>query len=195
MSAPRPEIAHWLTAAVILFLGLVLLSEVIVGTDVFRRRAWRAQLFPVFAVVGSIFLWLIAALSSFSTMHLLAHSLWAQSAMIAGGVQLAVVRGKLSHPGWSLVTAAVLVLTGASFLLHEQNGWLFSRSAFLHHAIGWVLIAGGLFPLGQALRPRRAVWVAGFAMTFVVVAALLFADRDLAPIFGHLANVEGATSP
>ena len=44
-------------------------------------------------------LWLIAALSTFSTMHLLAHSAWAQAAMIAGGVQLAVVRGKLSHPG------------------------------------------------------------------------------------------------
>ena len=32
--------------------------------------------------------------------------------MIAGGVQLAVVRGKLSHRAWSLVTAAALALAG-----------------------------------------------------------------------------------
>ena len=67
MSAPRPEIAHWLTASLFLFMGLVLLSEAIVGTDVFRRRPWRAYLFPVVAVVGGVFLWLIAALSTFST--------------------------------------------------------------------------------------------------------------------------------
>jgi hypothetical protein len=195
MTAPRPEIAHWLTATVVLFLGLVLLSEAIVGTEVFRRRVWRASLFPVFAVIGGIFLWLIAALSTFSTMHLLAHSLWAQAAMAAGGVQLAVARGKLHHPAWSLVSAAALLLSGASFLIHEQNGWLFSRSAFLHHAIGWVLVVGALFPIGQALRPRRPVWIAGFALTFIVMGALLFADRDLAPIFGHLGGVEGSTAP
>jgi hypothetical protein len=195
MTAPRPEIAHWLTASVLLFLGLVLLSEAIVGPDVFRRRTWRAYLFPMGAVVGGVFLWLIAALSTFSTMHLLAHSAWAQAAMIAGGVQLAVVRGKLFHPAWSLVTAAALVLTGASFLIHEQNGWLFSRSAFLHHAIGVVCLVGALFPLGQAIRPRRPVWIAGFALTFVVLAVLLYADRDIAPIFGHLSDVQGATAP
>jgi hypothetical protein len=196
MTAPRPEIAHWLTAAVILFLGLVLLSEAVVGTEVFRRRWWRSYLFPVVAVVGGVFLWLIAALSTFSTMHLLAHSAWAQAAMIAGGVQLSVVRGKLSHPSWSLVTAGALLVSGASFLIHEQNGWLFSRSAFLHHAIGWVLVFGALFPLGQALRPRRQpVWVAGFALTFVAIAVLLFADRDLAPIFGHLSDIEGSARP
>ena len=115
--------------------------------------------------------------------------------MIAGGVQLAVVRGKLSHPAWSLVTAAALALTGASFLIHEQNGWLFSRSAFLHHAIGVVCLVGALFPLGQAIRPRRPVWLAGFALTFVVLAVLLYADRDIAPIFGHLSDIQGATTP
>lgn len=196
MSAPRPEIAHWLTASVMLFLGLVLLSEAIVGTEVFRRRMWRAMLFPVVAVVGSVMLWLIAALSTFSTMHLLAHGAWAQAAMIAGGVQLAVVRGKLHHRAWSLVTAAALLLTGASFLVHEQNGWFFSRSAFLHHAIGWVLVVSALFPIGEAMWPRRrTVWVAGFAVTFVVVSVLLYSDRDIAPIFGRLDAVAGSGAP
>ena len=116
-------------------------------------------------------------------------------AMIAGGVQLAVVRGKLTSPRWSLVTAAAVLLSGVSFVVHEQNGWLFSRSAFLHHLIGWTLIVASLFPVGAALRPRRAVWAYGFALTFVVVAAMLFADRDLAPIFGHLSELAGGAQP
>ncbi len=195
MSAPRPEIAHWTTAAIILFVGLLLLAEAIVGPDVFRRRPWRAYAWPVLAVGGGVLLWLIAALSTFSTLHLIAHSLWAQAAMIAGGVQIAVVRGSLTSPRWSLVTAGALFLTGVSFLVHEQNPWLFSRSAFLHHAIGWVLVVATIFPIGQALRPRRIVWSAGFAATFIVVAVLLFADRDVAPIFGHLSEFAGGGGP
>jgi hypothetical protein len=180
---------------VVLFLGLLLLAEAVVGSEVFRRRRWRAYLWPTLAVTGGVLLWLIAALSTFSTMHLLAHSAWAQMAMIAGGVQLAVARGKLAHPAWSLVTAAALLVSGASFLIHEQNGWLFARSAFLHHVIGWVLVVAAIFPIGEALRPRRIVWSAGFALTFVVLAALLYADRDIAPIFGHLSDLARSPSP
>ena len=182
---PRPEIAHWLAGAVALLLALVLISEVIVGTRVFRRRPWRAYLFPSLALGSGVFLWVIAIFSTFSTMHLVAHALWAEAAMIAGGVQLAAVRGKLSSPRWSLVTAGALVVCGAAFLVHEPNPWFFSRSAFLHHAIGWMLVAGALFPLGQALRPRWPLWRTGFALTFVLLALLLFADRDSAPIFGR----------
>jgi hypothetical protein len=76
-------------------------------------------------------------------------------------------------------------VSGAAFLVHEQNALFYSRSAFLHHAIGWMLVVASLFPLGQALRPRRIVWQAGFALTFVLLAVLLFADRDAAPIFGR----------
>jgi hypothetical protein len=119
-------------------------------------------------------------------MHLVAHSLWAEAAMIAGAVQLAVVRGKLTSPRWSLVTSGALFFSGVAFLVHEQNGWLFSRSAFLHHTIGWTLVVAALFPLGAALRPRRIVWSTGFALTFVALAVMLYADRDSAPIFGHL---------
>lgn len=192
---PRAEIAHWLFAAGFLFFGLVLLAEAVVGPEVFRRRAWRANLWPVLALVAGLFLWLIAILSTFSTLHLIAHSLWAQLAMIAGGVQLAVVRGKLHNPRWSLVTAAAVLLSGVSFVVHEQNAWLFSRSAFLHHVIGWTLIVASVFPIGAALRPRRSLWAYGFALTFVVVAGMLFADRDVAPIFGHLSDLAGDARP
>ena len=186
--APRPEIAHWLTGSVCLLLGLVLMSEAIVGTTVFRRRAWRAYLWPSIALGGGVLLWVIVVFSTFSPMHLLAHAVWAQAAMIVGALQFAVVRGKLTSPRWSLVTSGALFLSGLAFILHEQNPWLYSRSAFLHHAIGWVVAVAALFPLAEALRPRAAVWRAGFALTFVVVAVLLYADRDLAPIFGHLSD-------
>jgi len=187
---PHAETAHWIAASVALLLGLVLLSEVIVGTDVFRRRRWRAYLWPSLALVSGVLIWLIAILSTFSTIHLLAHAIWAEAAMIAGAVELAVVRGKLSSPRWSLVAAAALLISGLSFLVHEQNPWLYSRAAFLHHAIGWMLVVAALFPLGRALRPQRTVlWGTGFALTFVLLAVMLFADRDSASIFGHFGEI------
>lgn len=188
---PRAESAHWLAAAVSLLIGLLLVAEVVVGTEVFRRRAWRAYLFPAVVVVSSVGLWVITIFSTFSTMHLLAHALWAQAALVAGAVELALVRGKLRSPKWSLVPAFALMVSGVAFLVHEQNAWLYSRSAFLHHAIGWMLVVVAIFPLGQALRPRQVVWRVGFAMTFVLLAVLLFADRDAAPIFGRFGALGG----
>jgi hypothetical protein len=182
---PKPEIAHWLAGSVALFVGLILVSEVIVGSEVFRRRRWRAYLWPALALAGGVWLWVITIFSTFSTMHLVAHAVWAEAAMIVGAVQLAVVRGKLVSPYWSLVTVGALVASGTVFLVHEQNDWLYSRSAFLHHALGWTLIGFALFPLLQALRPRRLAWETGFALMWIVLAVLLYSDRDAASIFGH----------
>lgn len=186
---PTAEAAHWIAATIALLVGLLLLAEAIVGVDVFRRRAWRAYLFPAVVIGGSLLLWVIAILSTFSAMHLVTHSIWAQAALVAGAVQLAVVRGKLTSAASSLVPGLALLVSGAAFLVHEQNPLLYSRSAFLHHAIGWLLVAGALFPLGQALAPRRAAWQFGFALTFVALAVLLYADRDAAPIFGRFGGV------
>ena len=182
---PPAETAHWLAASVALLIGLLLLSELIVGPAVFRRRPWRAYLWPSVALVSGVLLWVIAIFSTFSTIHLLAHAVWAQAAMVAGAVELALLRGKLRSPLWSSVTAGALLVSGAAFLIHEQNAWLYSRAAFLHHVIGWTLVVAAIFPLGQAIRPRRVVWAAGFAATFVALAVLLYADRDGAEIFGR----------
>jgi hypothetical protein len=190
---PRAEVAHWLFAGGFLFLGLVLLAEAIVGPDAFRRRAWRAYLWPSLALLAGMWLWVIAIFSTFSTLHLFAHAIWAQAATAAGGVQLAVARGRLHSQYWSLVTSAALLVSGASFLVHEQNGWLFARSAFLHHLIGWTMVVAAVFPLGAAIRPRKALWGWGFAATWVALAVMLFADRDVAPIFGHLSDLAGRT--
>jgi hypothetical protein len=188
---PKAEIAHWLFAAGFLFFALVLLAEAIVGPEVFRRRLWRACLWPSLALFAGTWLWVIAIFSTFSTLHLLAHAVWAQAATAAGGVQLAVVLGRLRSSYWSLVTAGVLFASGASFLIHEQNGWFFARSAFLHHLIGWTLVLAAVIPVGAAFRPRKTVWAYGFAATWVAIAVMLFADRDVAPIFGHLSDLAG----
>ncbi len=188
---PRAEIAHWLFAAGFLFFALVLLAEAIVGPEVFRRRAWRGYLWPSLLLFAGLWLWVVTIFSTFSTLHLLAHSAWAQAATAAGAVQLAVVRGRLVSRYWSLVTAAGLFVSGSAFLIHEQNGWLFARSAFLHHLIGWTMVIAVVFPLGAAFRPRWPVWAYGFAATWIAVAVMLFTDRDVAPIFGHLSEFAG----
>ena len=50
---------------------------------------------------------------------------------------------------------------------------------------------GALFPLMAAIRPRGRVWGAGLALTLVVISVFLYADRDVAPVFGHLSPLAG----
>jgi hypothetical protein len=126
-----------------------------------------------------------------STIHMVAHGSWAQVLMLAGGAELGLARGKLHSRYWRLTSSLALLVSGGAFLVHEQNPWLFQRSAFLHHALGWTLLAGAVFPLLQTFRPRSLVAATGFATTFLVAAVLLFCDRDVAPIFGHLSNLAG----
>ena len=189
--APRAELVHWAFAAGFLLLGLILLAEAIVGSEVFAMRRWRQYLWPSLAFGLGVLLWPVAVFFTNSTLHMLAHSSWAEVAMLAGAIQLALVRGKLTSRWWVLSLSVAMLVSGLAFLIHEQNPWLFSRAAFLHHAIGWTLVVAALFPLGQALRPRQVVWRAGFAMTWVVLAVMLFCDRDVAPIFGHLSDLAG----
>ena len=84
-----------------------------------------------------------------------------------------------------------LAVSGAALLVHEQNGWLFARAAFLHHTLGWTALVGSIFPLVAIVRPRSRVWSSGLALTLVVIAVFLYADRDVAPIFGHLSSLAG----
>jgi hypothetical protein len=189
---PRAEIVHWLFATGFLLLGLILLAEAIVGVEVWRKRPWRAYLWPALAFGLGTLLWPVSVFFTNSTMHMVAHASWAETAMFAGAAQLALVHGKLSSRWWSLAASAAMAVSGLAFLIHEQNPWFFSRSAFLHHALGWTLLIAALFPVGQAVRPRSFVWNAGFAMTWIAVAVLLYCDRDLASIFGHLSPLAGA---
>ena len=68
-----------------------------------------------------------------------------------------------------------------ALLIHEQNGWLYSRSAFDHHLLGWISILGTIFPLGLVFRPRSLVVGLGFALPRRGSTVILYTDRDMAP--------------
>jgi hypothetical protein len=182
---------HWWFATGFLIMGLCLLAEAVVGEEVWRRRAWRAYLWPAMCFVLGVFMWPVMTFFTNSTIHMIAHGSWAEALMLSGAVELALVRGKLKSQYWHLCTAIALAVSGTAVLVHEQNSWLFQRSSFLHHTLGWVALIGALFPLGRALRPRSAAFAAGFAAVFLVVAVGLYSDRDVAPIFGHLSERAG----
>jgi hypothetical protein len=190
---PPAEHVHWLFATGVLLLGLCLLAEGVVGTDIWRRRAWRAYLWPGLAFTLGVLMWPVMTFYTNSTIHMLAHGAWAEMLMLAGAVELALVRGKLQSPAWRLTMAAAFAVSGLAFLVHEQNAWFFQRSSFLHHLLGWTLLTAAVFPLVRSVRPRSHTAAVGFALSFVVIAVFLYCDRDVAPVFGHISPLAGAT--
>jgi hypothetical protein len=189
---PPAEHVHWLFATGFLLLGLCLIAEVAVGPAVWQRRAWRAYLWPSIAFALGVLLWPVMVFFTNSTLHMIAHGAWAEVLIFAGATELALVRGKLQSRWWRLGMASMFLVSGAAFLVHEQNSWFFQRSAFLHHLIGWTLVTTAVFPLLRAIRPRSQVAATGFALVFVAVAVMLYCDRDAAPVFGHISPLAGA---
>src|SRR6266545_6379411 len=175
---PPAEVVHWLFGVGFVFLGLCLLAEAIVGPEVWRRRGWRGYLWPGIAFLMGILMWPVMVFYTSSAIHMLAHSAWAQALMLVGAPQLGLVRGKLHNQLWELTLPLALVVSGLAFLIHEQNPWFFSRSAFLHHALGWTALAGALVTLGLTARPRSVVFSVGFATVFLTFGVLLFCDRN-----------------
>jgi hypothetical protein len=188
---PPAEHVHWLFATGFLLLGLCLLARGIVGEDVWCRRAWRAYLWPSLLFGLGVLMWPVMVFFTNSTIHMVAHGAWAQTMMLAGAAELGLLRGKLHHAAWRLAMPFALVVSGTALLVHEQNGWLFSRAAFLHHLLGWSALVGALFPLLAAVRPRSRFAASGLALTLLVIAVMLYSDRDVAPIFGHLSALAG----
>jgi hypothetical protein len=189
---PPAEHVHWWFATGLLLLGLLQLAEVVVGPEVWRLRAWRAYLWPGLLFAMGVLMWPVMTFYTNSTIHMVAHGSWAETLTLAGAAELALARGKLQSRYWHLMVAVAMAVSGLAFLLHEKNPWLFARSAFLHHLIGWTLLGAAVFPLGKVLQPRSKLFATGFALTFVVLAVMLFSDRDVAPVFGHLSPVAGA---
>jgi hypothetical protein len=188
---PQAEMVHWWFATGVLILGLLFFTELLVGPEVWGRRAWRRYLWPGTLFLLGVLMWPVMALYTNSMIHMVAHGSWAQMLMLAGAAELGVARGKLHSQYWRLTSAAAMLVSGTAFLVHEQNAWFFARAAFLHHALGWTLIVASVFPIVQAFRPRSIAAASGFAMTFVVIAVLLYCDRDVAGIFGHFSQYAG----
>jgi hypothetical protein len=188
---PRAEMVHWWFGGGFLMLALLAVARIVVGEEVWALRPWRRYLVPGLMFLIGVLLWPVMTFYTNSTIHMIAHGSWAQVMMAAGGAELGLASGKLQSQWWRLATMVAMLVSGAAFIVHEQNAWLFSRAAFLHHALGMTLLVGAVFPLLQAWRPRSLVAAGGFAAIFLVIALMLFADRDTAAIFGHLSQSAG----
>jgi hypothetical protein len=188
---PPSEMVHWLFGMGLLLLGLLMLAEVVVGPEVWARRSWRAYLWPGLAFGLGVAMWPVMTFFTNSAIHMVAHGAWAQALMAMGAAELGLAKGKLHSRWWKLATPIGIAVSGAAFLVHEQNGWFFARSAFLHHLVGWTLVGAALFPLALVFRPRSVVLQAAFALSVVALSVMLFSDRDLAPVFGHLSPLAG----
>jgi hypothetical protein len=188
---PPAEHVHWLFATGFLLLALCLLARAIVGAEVWDRRAWRAYLWPSLLFGLGILMWPVMVFFTNSTIHMVAHGAWAQTMMLAGAAELGLVRGKLHNRAWHLALPLALAVSGIAILVHEQNGWLFARAAFLHHVLCWTALVGAIFTLLGVLQPRRRIWATGLALTLVLISVFLYSDRDVAPIFGHLSERAG----
>jgi hypothetical protein len=189
---PPSEMVHWWFATGFLILGLLQLTEAVVGHEVWALRAWRRYLWPGVLFTLGVLMWPVMTFFTNSTIHMLAHGSWAELLTLAGATELALVRGKLVSPWWRLTTVAAFLVSGTALLVHEQNAWFFQRSSFLHHLMGWTLVIAAAVPLARCLRPRSVAIGSAFALTFVVLSVMLFCDRDLAPVFGHLSPTAGA---
>jgi hypothetical protein len=188
---PRAEFVHWLFGTGLLVLGLIMVAEAIVGQEVWRMRPWRVYLWPGIAFGLGVLMWPVMTFFTNSAIHMLAHGSWAESLMLLGAAELGLAKGKLSSRWWKLAAPFGIAVSGVAFLVHEQNPWFFARAAFLHHLMGWTLIGASLFPLALFFRPRSALGRSGFALSVLAMAAMLYCDRDIAPIFGHLSPLAG----
>jgi hypothetical protein len=182
---------HWVFASGVLVLGLILIAQAIVGPAVWAKRPWRVYLWPGIAFGLGILMWPVMTFYTNSAIHMVAHSVWAQALMVMGAAELGLAKGKLSNRWWHLAAPVGIAFSGIAFLVHEQNPWFFSRSAFLHHLLGWTLIAAALFPLALVFRPRSMVFRYGFGLFVLAIAVMLLCDRDVSSVFGHLSPLAG----
>ena len=126
---PHAEFVHWFFAAGILFVGLCLLCEAVVGREVWQMRPWRKYLWPGTAFAMGVLLWPVMAFFTNSAIHMYAHGSWAEVLMLAGGAELGLVHGRLKSPYWRLTWPLAFLVTGTAFIVHEQNPWFFARAA------------------------------------------------------------------
>ena len=188
---PPSEHVHWWFASGFVLVTLCLLTRAVVGPEVWDRRPWRRYLCPSLVLLAGLCMFPVMVLFANSTVHMLAHGAWAEVGVLAGCATLGLAAGKLQHPLWNLTVPIMLLVTGVGLLVHEQNSWLYSRSAFDHHLSGWLLIAGSIFPLVLTFRPRSTAAGVGFALVILAFSVILYTNRDTAPIFGHLSPEAG----
>src|SRR5215471_12290861 len=161
---PRAEMVHWVFASGVLVLGLIMIAQAIAGPVVWAKRPWRVYLWPAIAFGLGILMWPVMTFYTNSAIHMIAHSVWAQALMVMGAAELGLAKGKLTSRWWHLAAPVGIAFSGLAFLVHEQNPWFFSRSAFVRY---------------------------GFGLFVIALAVMLMCDRDVSAVFGHLSPLAG----
>ena len=190
---PHAEIVHWWFGMAVLVLGLIMVAEGIVGREVWQMRQWRVYLWPSIAFGLGILMWPVMALYTNSAIHMIAHGMWAQALMIMGAAELGLAKGKLTEP---LVAAR-----GAG------RDRALGRRVPRPRAEPVVLRPGRVpAPPDRVDADRRGALPArarrsgrgrpgskgAFGLFVIALAVMLFCDRDVAPVFGHLSPLAGA---
>src|SRR4051812_50212055 len=128
---------HWVFAVGILFVGLCLLCEAIVGREVWQSRPWRKYLWPGISFALGVLLWPVMAFFTNSAIHMYAHGSWADGLMLAGAAELGLVHGRLKSPLWRLTWPPAVVITGVAFIVPQQKPRVFSPAAVLPPLVRW----------------------------------------------------------
>ena len=192
---PPSEMVHWLFATGVLLLGLIMLAEAIVGRrGLGDAGRWRIYLWPGIAFGLGVLMWPVMTFFTNSAIHMVAHGAWAQALMAMGGGRArARARASCTAAGGSSRRRSALAVSGAAFLVHEQNAWFFARSAFLHHLVGWTLVGRRARPARRSSSGRaRSCCRPASRSSVSRSSVMLFSDRDVAPVFGHLSPLAGA---
>ena len=174
-------------------LGLIMIAEAIVGRPRVAPPPWRIYLWPGLAFALGVLMWPVMTFFTNSAIHMVAHGAWAQALMVMGAAELGLARGKLQSRWWKLATPIAVAVSGTAFLVHEQ-GALVLRPLCLP-APSRRLDAGARGRSSRSalvFRPRSVVLRSGFAVLVVALSVMLFSDRDVAPVFGHLSPLAGA---
>ncbi len=189
---PRAELVHWLFATGVLLLGLIMIAEAIVGEEVWRLRPWRVYLWPSIAFGLGVCMWPVMTFYTNSAIHMIAHGTWAQALMFMGGAELGLAKGKLTSRWWKLAAPIGIAVSGRRVPRARAEPVALRAGRVpappdrldADRRRDLPARARGQAPLGRSsARASRSSCVA--------LAVMLYCDRDVAPIFGHLSPLAG----
>ena len=156
-------------------------------------RPWRVYLWPGIAFGLGILMWPVMTFYTNSAIHMVAHGVWAQALMVMGAAELGLAKGKLTSRWWRLAAPVGIAFSGARVPRARAEPVV-------------------LRPLGVPAPPDRVdadrrrrcsrsrsssgrarpCCGTGSALFVIALAVMLFCDRDVAPVFGHLSPLAGA---
>ena len=192
---PPAEHVHWLFATGFLLLGLCLLGEAIVGNGgVAAARRGALYLWPGLAfALGVLHVARDDVLHELGDPHARARGVGAGADARRARPSSRSSAGKLQSRWWRLaMTAALRRLRRARSSSTSRTRGCSSARRSCTTCSGWTLLVGAIFPLARAVRPRSQC--AGDrlrARRSSSSRVMLYCDRDVAPIFGHISELAG----